>query len=132
MNDLADRVLLSRSGRTRLVDRLEREGPVERHARASGARGLFAVLTAAGQRRPAGATPTYHRIRECLLTVLADKLQQVATASRLAGELAWSAARSSPAEDHRAPEIDAGPPAGPPNRRAEVMSHLAASRCLYG
>jgi DNA-binding MarR family transcriptional regulator len=91
MNDLADRVLLSRSGLTRLVDRLEREGLVERHACASDARGLFAVLTAAGQRRLAGATPTYHRcIRECFLDrVGADELRQVAaTASRLAGELA--------------------------------------------
>ncbi len=91
MNDLADRVLLSRSGLTRLVDRLEREGLVERHACASDARGLFAVLTAAGQRRLAGATPTYHRcIRECFLDRIgADELRQVAaTASRLAGELA--------------------------------------------
>nr|MCW2728789.1 transcriptional regulator, MarR family [Aeromicrobium sp.] len=32
MTELADRVLLSRSGLTRLVDRLEREGLVERAA----------------------------------------------------------------------------------------------------
>jgi DNA-binding MarR family transcriptional regulator len=87
MNDLADRALLSRSGLTRLVDRLEREGLVERHACPSDARGLYAVLTAAGRRRLEGATPTYHQcIRACFLDRLsASELQQVAaTASKLA------------------------------------------------
>ncbi len=87
MNDLADRVLLSRSGLTRLVDRLEREGLVERHACPSDARGLFAVLTVPGRRRLEGATPTYHQcIRECFLDRIgADELRRVAaTASKLA------------------------------------------------
>jgi DNA-binding MarR family transcriptional regulator len=91
MNDLADQVLLSRSGLTRLVDRLEREGLVERRACPSDARGLFATLTAAGQERLAAATPTYHRcIRRCFLDCIsADELRQVAaTASKLAGERA--------------------------------------------
>ena len=48
MNDLADRVLLSRSGLTRLIDRLQREGLVTREACPDDARGLFAVLTDAG------------------------------------------------------------------------------------
>jgi DNA-binding MarR family transcriptional regulator len=87
MNDLADRVLLSRSGLTRLVDRLEREGLVERHACPSDARGLFAVLTGPGRRRLEDATPTYHQcIRECFLDRLGPgELQQVAvTAAKLA------------------------------------------------
>jgi len=91
MNDLADRVLLSRSGLTRLVDRLEREGLVERHACPSDARGLFAVLTGPGRDRLAGATPTYHRcIRECFLDrITTDELRQVAaTAAKLTGEQA--------------------------------------------
>ncbi|MFC4532473.1 MarR family winged helix-turn-helix transcriptional regulator [Sphaerisporangium dianthi] len=61
MNDLAEKVLLSRSGLTRLIDRLQRDGLVEREACASDARGLFAVLTDAGGRRLAEATPTYLR-----------------------------------------------------------------------
>ncbi|WP_206184517.1 MarR family winged helix-turn-helix transcriptional regulator [Thermoactinospora rubra] len=61
MNDLADRVLLSRSGLTRLVDRLQREGLVVREACESDARGLFAVLTGAGLDRLKEATPTYLR-----------------------------------------------------------------------
>ncbi|WP_315987480.1 MarR family winged helix-turn-helix transcriptional regulator [Actinomadura sp. HBU206391] len=61
MNDLADRVLLSRSGLTRLVDRLHREGLVVRESCDSDARGLFAVLTPEGFERLAQATPTYQR-----------------------------------------------------------------------
>ncbi|WP_283135716.1 MarR family winged helix-turn-helix transcriptional regulator [Rhizohabitans arisaemae] len=59
MNDLADRVLLSRSGLTRLIDRLQRDGLVDRQACSSDARGLFAVLTDAGLERLVEATPTY-------------------------------------------------------------------------
>jgi DNA-binding MarR family transcriptional regulator len=61
MTELAERVLLSRSGLTRLVDRLERQGLVAREACASDARGLFAVLTDAGYERLRGAAPTHLR-----------------------------------------------------------------------
>lgn len=50
MCDIADSVLLSRSGLTRLVDRLERTGLVERVSCASDARGAFAKLTDEGRR----------------------------------------------------------------------------------
>jgi DNA-binding MarR family transcriptional regulator len=49
MAELADAVLLSRSGLTRLVDRLQREGLVERQPDPEDARGLFTVLTTAGR-----------------------------------------------------------------------------------
>src|SRR6266581_3388708 len=48
MNVLADRILLSRSGITRLVDRLEADGSVERMACSTDARGQEAALTPAG------------------------------------------------------------------------------------
>ncbi|MEV4289032.1 MarR family transcriptional regulator [Nonomuraea bangladeshensis] len=71
MNDLADRVLLSRSGLTRLIDRLQRDGLVTREACPDDARGLFAVLTDAGAGRLAEATPTYLRgIRTQFLDML--------------------------------------------------------------
>ncbi|MFI6788537.1 MarR family winged helix-turn-helix transcriptional regulator [Nonomuraea sp. NPDC050383] len=71
MNDLAGRVLLSRSGLTRLIDRLQRDGLVSREACESDARGLFAVLTDAGAARLAEATPTYLRgVRAQFLDVL--------------------------------------------------------------
>jgi DNA-binding MarR family transcriptional regulator len=61
MTELAERVLLSRSGLTRLVDRLEREGLVARAACESDARGLFAVLTPAGYAKLRVASRTHLR-----------------------------------------------------------------------
>lgn len=49
MSELAESVLLSRSGLTRLVDRLVREGLVRREACPSDARGQNAVVTDAGR-----------------------------------------------------------------------------------
>src|SRR5919197_6042956 len=51
MAELADSVLLSRSGVTRLVDRLEGEGLVKRTRCPEDARGLYAGITEAGRRR---------------------------------------------------------------------------------
>jgi DNA-binding MarR family transcriptional regulator len=48
MKQLADRVLLSRSGLTRLVDRLEVEGWVVRRASPEDARGFYVEITPAG------------------------------------------------------------------------------------
>ena len=48
MCDIAESVLLSRSGLTRLVDRLERDGLVERVSCADDARGAYAHLTETG------------------------------------------------------------------------------------
>jgi DNA-binding MarR family transcriptional regulator len=59
MAELADRVLLSRSGTTRLVDRLEREGLLVRDTCTSDGRGCFAVLTDAGDALLARARPTH-------------------------------------------------------------------------
>lgn len=61
MTELADRVLLSRSGLTRLVDRLERDGLVERQACPNDARGTHAVLTDGGLARLRDAAPTHLR-----------------------------------------------------------------------
>jgi DNA-binding MarR family transcriptional regulator len=48
MSELAESVLLSQSGLTRLVDRLERDGLVERLPCDDDRRGLYAHLTPAG------------------------------------------------------------------------------------
>jgi DNA-binding MarR family transcriptional regulator len=61
MTELAQRVLISRSGLTRLVDRLEREGLVRREVCDDDARGLFAVLTDQGFHRLRRAAPTHLR-----------------------------------------------------------------------
>lgn len=59
MSDLADSVLLSRSGLTRLVDRLERDGLLKRERCESDQRGLFAEITADGRRVFAAARQTH-------------------------------------------------------------------------
>lgn len=59
MAELADDVLLSRSGITRLVDRLEREGLLTRDTCSSDGRGCFAVLTEAGEEVLSRARPTH-------------------------------------------------------------------------
>jgi len=59
MAELADRVLLSRSGVTRLVDRLERAGLVARQRVAADGRGVIAELTAEGLERLRTASGTH-------------------------------------------------------------------------
>jgi DNA-binding MarR family transcriptional regulator len=61
MSELADRLALSRSGATRLVDRLEAAGLVDRHACATDRRGYWAMVTDAGMSRLRAATPTHLR-----------------------------------------------------------------------
>jgi DNA-binding MarR family transcriptional regulator len=59
MRDLAASVILSRSGLTRLADRLEREGLICRESCPSDARGSYAVLTPAGAEKLAVARATH-------------------------------------------------------------------------
>ncbi len=59
MADLADQVLLSRSGLTRLVDRLQKEGYVTREPSTVDARGTYTVLTRAGFDALRHATPVH-------------------------------------------------------------------------
>ncbi|MGB8650013.1 MAG: MarR family transcriptional regulator [Mycobacteriales bacterium] len=86
MTELADRVLLSRSGLTRLVDRLERDGLVERAACPGDARGTHAVLTDAGLTRLRDAAPTHLRgVAEHVTSRLTDA--EVAQLRDLMGKL---------------------------------------------
>jgi len=65
MTELSDRVRLSPSGLTRLVDRLVRTGLVKRGRCASDRRGSFAILTSDGKVRLRRASPIHLRgIRE--------------------------------------------------------------------
>lgn len=59
MTELADAVLLSRSGVTRLVDRLERDGLVSRCPVDGDGRGVAAELTPAGLQRLRTAARTH-------------------------------------------------------------------------
>jgi DNA-binding MarR family transcriptional regulator len=86
MTELADRVLLSRSGLTRLADRLERDGLISRQACPSDARGTLAVLTDAGLARLQAAWPTHRRgVAEHVTGRLTP--DEVATLGALLGKL---------------------------------------------
>jgi DNA-binding MarR family transcriptional regulator len=87
MTELAERVLLSRSGLTRLVDRLEREGLVRREACPSDARGLFAVLTDLGYARLRKAAPTHLRGIDAYMTGRLDPAE-LAQLGAILGRLA--------------------------------------------
>ncbi|MEA2549486.1 MAG: hypothetical protein QOE42_2084 [Chloroflexota bacterium] len=91
MNVLAERVILSRSGITRLVDRLEAAGCVERAACSTDARGQEAVLTPVGLERLRSAATTHlDGIRRYFLERLdSDELGRLeASLARVAGPLA--------------------------------------------
>jgi DNA-binding MarR family transcriptional regulator len=62
MRDLADHAQLSRSGLTRLVDRLERDGLLDRCSCEHDARGAYACLTDAGRERLQEARGTQVRV----------------------------------------------------------------------
>lgn len=61
MNQIAERVLLSKSGVTRLIDRLVLDGYVERSQCSDDGRGAEAVLTAVGLERLREAASTHLR-----------------------------------------------------------------------
>lgn len=62
MSELADKVLFSRSGITRLVDRLERQGLIERKTCPSDRRACHAILTEKGLAAREAAWPTYAKV----------------------------------------------------------------------
>jgi DNA-binding MarR family transcriptional regulator len=84
LSQLADAVLLSRSGLSRLVARLIDQGWVERSECTDDARGAFAVLTDAGRAKLDEARPTHRAgVRARFLDRLSEQQQR-----QLAG--AWA------------------------------------------
>uniref|UniRef100_A0A6J5ZY76 Unannotated protein n=1 Tax=freshwater metagenome TaxID=449393 RepID=A0A6J5ZY76_9ZZZZ len=92
MSELAESVVLSRSGLTRLVDRLERDRLLERCSCPSDARGSFAMLTGAGRDRLAAARDTHlagvrrvflSRLSPGELDALGDVWQQILPESQI-------------------------------------------------
>jgi DNA-binding MarR family transcriptional regulator len=87
MCDLAEQAQLSRSGLTRLVDRLERDGLLERCSCDHDARGSYACLTDSGRQRLEDARGTHLAVvrahflshfSEEELGVLADMWERIA------------------------------------------------------
>ena len=65
--ELAGAVHLSQSALSRLIDRLEKHGLVERCLCGEDRRGIYVTLTAAGQQRHAEAVPTHRRVLAAVL-----------------------------------------------------------------
>ena len=85
MSELAEGVLLSRSGLTRLVDRMERDGLLRRERCPDDARGYNAAITGKGRRAvPAGAAhPISEGVRQRFLASLsAEDLRALARPGR--------------------------------------------------
>lgn len=81
MAELARRIVLSRSGLTRLVDRLEADGLLTRDRVGEDRRGAYAVLTEAGVDAMRGAWPIYERgiVRYFAATLAEDEAVALAT-----------------------------------------------------
>jgi DNA-binding MarR family transcriptional regulator len=74
MCDLAEQAQLSRSGLTRLVDRLERDGLLERCSCEHDARGAYACLTELGRARLCAARGTHLSVvREHFLSRFSER-----------------------------------------------------------
>ncbi len=81
MSELADRVMLSPSGLTRLVDRLVTEGLVRREQAEQDGRGFYAVLTDQGYKRLRDASGTHLRgIRDYVISRYTDDELRVVAA----------------------------------------------------
>ena len=106
MRQLADHVLLSKSGVTRLIDRLVADGLVERDTCMTDARGAEAVLTEAGLSRLRAASSTHLRgIADHFLEVLDD--QQLAEVGR-AMQIVADRAGAGQVDPRQAPPDDGG------------------------
>lgn len=102
MSDLAAQTSLSTSGITRVVDRLERDGLVERHGCATDRRASYAVLSEAGAERLRAVLPRHiddietwftgllpeNRLADFLetLRMIRDVVRPCATMRRTGGE----------------------------------------------
>jgi DNA-binding MarR family transcriptional regulator len=96
MSELADSVLLSRSGLTRLVDRLERAGLLERVPCDEDARGWFATITDSGRELFDRARVTHlNGVRRLFLERLTDGEREVlgAVFARI-DQAEWTAAEA--------------------------------------
>lgn len=91
MQELAQAVLISKSGLTRLVDRMERAGLVSREACEEDRRGTFAAMTARGAERLERCLPVYRTgvqqhftdlLDDEIATILAESLGRVADKAR--------------------------------------------------
>jgi DNA-binding MarR family transcriptional regulator len=91
-HELADAIVLSRSGLSRLLDRMEAEGVLRRERCSGDRRGAYAVITEAGQETLAAMRPVYRRTVEAhFLPQLGEQAQSVREALDRVSESARTA-----------------------------------------
>jgi DNA-binding MarR family transcriptional regulator len=101
MNELADNLILSRGGATRLIARMEDAGLVERQTPAHDRRATFAVITDAGREAVERALPVHLEVVEELYSRHVDAGEAeavIALATRVCAANGWPAAVA-PVED---------------------------------
>lgn len=100
MAELADRLTLSRGGLTKLADRLEAAGLLRREPAEDDGRGLYAVLTDAGEDMLRRMWPVYARVlRELFVdTISADEAAAVAAGLHRATAAASASGRRRPVD----------------------------------
>jgi len=95
MQELADSMWLSKSGLTRLCDRIEEAGYLTRASCPTDRRGTFAVITQEGRAKATEATPVFERASDELFlqhlspreqTALSSAMQKVIAAGTAAGK----------------------------------------------
>jgi DNA-binding MarR family transcriptional regulator len=94
MNELADDLILSRGGATRLIARMEEAGLVERQTPAHDRRATFAVITDAGRATVERALPVHLEVVEEVFGqhIDADDAEALlAIATRVCGAHGWPA-----------------------------------------
>ena len=95
MQELAESVLLSFSGMTRLLDRMEAAGLVKRRACSEDRRGIFAVITPEGRDAFKNAAPVHIRgIQEHFARHLTD--DEVSVLESALGKIVAASAPGSP------------------------------------
>ncbi|MBI4260674.1 MAG: MarR family transcriptional regulator [Actinobacteria bacterium] len=111
MQELADSVLLSKSGLSRLVDRLEAAGYVARESCDADRRGTYAVLTPEGRRVVRAAAPVFVRaFDEHVARHLTD--EDVRTLRSVLGKILSGHGKAVEPDDVEcAPDVEAGEPA---------------------
>lgn len=126
MSELAERVLLSRSGLTRRVDGMVRAGLVERRSCPADGRGALAILTRRGAARLAEAAPTHIAgVRRYLIDPLAGRLGALSAGLEQV-ETALGGAQPAPGTcGQPAPETGGQPAPGTCGQPADAARPLA-------
>jgi DNA-binding MarR family transcriptional regulator len=90
MSELAEKIMYSKSGLTRVVDRMEKAGLVSRHRPENDRRSVFVLQTAEGRKAMEHARPIHHAwIRQNFSSLLSDT--DIAAVTRVFGKVSQHA-----------------------------------------